>query len=175
MTKEQIAEKWRKIVFEDCPDAKGRMIYQELLQSTILSALTEYAESQQKRVVGLFHPGEFVKEEMEARGWGFQDICYKMTMQRADVRAILDKKFTIGTHEAEVLAGVFGSKATEWLGIQATYNAGIALEKMKAAEELAELVISIDEDVSNEICITRSEFDKAVILARKVKPEDGDV
>lgn len=134
------------------------------IYKNIESALDEYEKSlEPKCIPDLFHPGSYVKEEMKAHGWDLGKLCLKMTTPLSDVQAILNEDFTIGTHEAGALARAFDTSADMWLNLQATHNAGIAIEKMKAAEELRKEVIRAG------LHVTPSEWDniRKIALARK--------
>ena len=170
---EQIVTTWTKIAIDEIHEDNRDISIAQNIKLSIRGALDEYAKAlKKKRIPDLFHPGEFVKEEMEARGWNLRTLCLEMKMQPPDVQAILDKKFAIGTLEAEALSRAFGTLAQVWLNLQATYNAGIAIERMKAAEELAELVGDAfggcaDKGFEN-FRFRIKDYSKWVALARKI-------
>lgn len=152
-----------------------RLMANDAIRNTIECALDEYEKSlEPKRVPDLFHPGEYVKEEMKARGWNLERLYDEMGIGPQDVLAILNENFTIGTHEAEALERAFGSSAQEWLNLQATYNAGIVIGKMKAAEELAMWVEDKFGYVKSPSSAPYGYPDciRVVALARKIKEEN---
>ena len=87
----------------------------------------------------LFHPGEYIEDELEARGWTTHDIAIRATNDPKEQRIIeLTCDLTIavtyaeigdsagdcilGYSTAEALAKAFGTSVEIWLNIEAEYQ-----------------------------------------------------
>jgi len=73
-------------------------------------------------VAQAFPPGEFIKEELEARGWTQGDLANIMGRQDSVVSAIINGKRSVSPQIASELASAFGTSAELWMNLQATYN-----------------------------------------------------
>src|SRR6266446_10182070 len=73
-------------------------------------------------VAQTFPPGEFIKEELEARGWTQGDLATIMGRQDSVVSAIINGKRSVSPQIASELASAFGTSAELWMNLQATYD-----------------------------------------------------
>src|SRR6266446_7987053 len=73
-------------------------------------------------VAQTFPPGEFIKEELEARGWTQGDLATIMGRQDSVVSAIINGKRSVSPQIASELASAFGTSAELWMNLQASYN-----------------------------------------------------
>jgi HTH-type transcriptional regulator/antitoxin HigA len=73
-------------------------------------------------VAQAFPPGEFIKEELEARGWTQGDLATIMGRQDSVVSAIINGKRSVSSQIASELASAFGTSAELWMNLQATYD-----------------------------------------------------
>ena len=78
-----------------------------------------------------FPPGEYLSDELEARGWTTRYLAEQMTEAvggSADVwqltvdLLIASPDVTLGDETAEALAAVFGGHAQTWLNLDAAYR-----------------------------------------------------
>lgn len=87
----------------------------------------------------LIHPGEMIKDEIEARGVTQKELARKMGVAYSVFNEILNGKRPVTTEYALMLEAVLGTKASIWLGLQADYNMQLAkMDKtfMKRLESL---------------------------------------
>jgi addiction module HigA family antidote len=87
----------------------------------------------------LIHPGEMIKDEIEARGLTQKELARKMGVAYSVFNEILNGKRPVTTEYALMLEAVLGTKASIWLGLQADYNMQLAkMDKtfMKRLESL---------------------------------------
>jgi HTH-type transcriptional regulator/antitoxin HigA len=75
-----------------------------------------------KIVAESFPPGEFIKDELEARGWTQGDLANIMGRQDSVVSAIINGKRSVSPEIASELASAFGTGAEVWMNIQAGYD-----------------------------------------------------
>ena len=70
----------------------------------------------------LIHPGEMLKDEIEARGITQKDLAKRMGVSYTVVNEILNGKRPITTEYALLLEAALGIDAGIWLRLQADYN-----------------------------------------------------
>jgi HTH-type transcriptional regulator/antitoxin HigA len=78
----------------------------------------------------IFHPGEFIREEIEARGWTQEDLANIMGRPIQVVNQILNGHKSVTSQTAAELAATFGTSAEIWLNLQTAYS--LSLEKVDA-------------------------------------------
>jgi len=70
----------------------------------------------------LIHPGEMLKDEIEARGITQKDLSKRMGVSYTVFNEILNGKRPITTEYALLLEAALGIDAGIWLRLQADYN-----------------------------------------------------
>jgi addiction module HigA family antidote len=70
----------------------------------------------------LIHPGEMLKDEIEARGITQKDLAKRMGVSYTVFNEILNGKRPITTEYALLLEAALGIDAGMWLRLQADYN-----------------------------------------------------
>lgn len=81
-----------------------------------------------------FAPGEYISEELEARGWSQLDLAEILGRPPQAVNEIIKAKRAITPETARGLADAFGTSAHMWMNLQSAYD----LAKMAhQADELA--------------------------------------
>jgi len=70
-----------------------------------------------------FHPGEYIGEELVARGWSQSDLARIIGRPFQHVNLLVHgrRHVTVGT--AVELAGAFGTSVEVWLNLQARFDA----------------------------------------------------
>ena len=79
----------------------------------------------------VFPPGEFIKEEIDARGWNQNDLAEILGRAPRDVSEIINGKRAITPATAKVLADAFGTSAELWMNLESSYQ----LAKIKPAND----------------------------------------
>ena len=74
----------------------------------------------------LIHPGEMIKDEIEARNLTQKELAQKMGVSYSVFNEMLNGKRPVSTEYALMLEAVLGTKASIWLGLQADYNMQVA-------------------------------------------------
>jgi HTH-type transcriptional regulator / antitoxin HigA len=69
-----------------------------------------------------FPPGDFIREEMEARGWSQLDLADILELQPPALNQILAGKRKVSPEIAIRLSGAFGTSADFWMNLQTTYD-----------------------------------------------------
>src|SRR4051794_37892054 len=75
-----------------------------------------------RSVAEAFPPGEFLREELEARGWTQRDLAEILGRPAQVVSAIATGKKEITPRTALELAAAFGTSAESRLGLEAQYR-----------------------------------------------------
>src|SRR5690606_9676154 len=70
----------------------------------------------------VFPPGEFLKEEMDARGWTQQDLADILGRPHRLVNEIIAGKRAITPETATGLAEAFGTSAAYWLNLESAWQ-----------------------------------------------------
>lgn len=76
----------------------------------------------------VFAPGEFIREELEARGWTQRDFARILGRPLQNVNNIINGKTAITAATAKQLALVFGTSAELWLNLETAYRLAMAEE-----------------------------------------------
>ena len=79
-----------------------------------------------RRPAEAFPPGEFLREELEARGWSPADLADILGCAPEIVNEIIAGKRGISPDTARGLAEAFGTSPDLWLNLEATHEAGRA-------------------------------------------------
>lgn len=85
----------------------------------------------ERKVAEVFPPGEFIKEELEARGWSQVELAEIMGCQPSDVNGLITGRRPITPEVAKALGNTFGSSAQLWMNLESTYK----LHKSKDADD----------------------------------------
>ena len=69
-----------------------------------------------------FPPGDFIKEELEARGWTQQSLAEIIGRQTSVVSAIVNGKRAISLDIAAELSSAFGTSVDYWMNLEKSYQ-----------------------------------------------------
>ena len=78
------------------------------------------------------HPGEFLSEELEARGITQRELARRLRRPEQVVSEIVNGKKGISAETALGLERVLGASADFWLGLQMTYDLAVARRRHAA-------------------------------------------
>ena len=70
----------------------------------------------------LIHPGEMIKDELEARGITQKELAQQMGVSYTVFNEIVNGKRSVTTEYALLLEASLGTSASLWLRLQADYN-----------------------------------------------------
>lgn len=70
----------------------------------------------------IFPPGEFIKEELEARGWTQEDLAEIMGRQSSVISGLVNGKRAVSPDIASDLAATFGTTAQFWMNLETAYQ-----------------------------------------------------
>lgn len=70
----------------------------------------------------VFPPGEFIQEELGARGWSQSDLAEIMGRDAALVSSLVTGKRSVSPETARGLGAAFGTGATFWMNLEAAYR-----------------------------------------------------
>lgn len=72
--------------------------------------------------VEAFPPGEYISDELDARGWTQEDLADVTGISRRQIINLITNKSGITAPTAHALAEAFGQNATTWMELQAAYE-----------------------------------------------------
>ena len=85
------------------------------------------------------HPGEFIRDELEARGWAQRDLAFVMGVKDQAISPIISGRRGISADMARSLSKAFGISPDYFLNLQKAYDLSIAREADPAIERRARL------------------------------------
>lgn len=75
-----------------------------------------------RNIAEAFPPGEFIKEELDARGWTQEDLAEIMGRQSSVISGLVNGKKPISSSIASELAAAFGTTAQLWMNLESAYQ-----------------------------------------------------
>ncbi len=75
-----------------------------------------------RRPAERFHPGEYIEEELAARGWGIGRLSQRSGMSVVLIQSLIARKTAITVPIASLLSKAFGMSPKLWLNLQETYE-----------------------------------------------------
>ena len=76
-----------------------------------------------------FPPGDFIREELEARGWTQRDLAEILGRPAQVISAIVNAKREVTPETAVALGAAFGTSAEFWLGLESAYRLSIIVAR----------------------------------------------
>lgn len=73
-------------------------------------------------VAEAFPPGEYIKDEIEARGWTQRDLAHVLGRSEPKVSELINGKRAVTVQTARELAAAFGTSAEVWLSLEAQWR-----------------------------------------------------
>jgi len=70
----------------------------------------------------IFPPGEFIREELEARGWTQNDLAEILGRSPRLVSEVISGKRAVTPETAQALADAFGTTAQFWMNLETAYR-----------------------------------------------------
>ena len=75
-----------------------------------------------KRIAERFHPGEFIKEEMEFRHWSIPQMAVMSMLRESEVEQLLSGEMMVSKRIAMRLSRAFGTGWKIWIRLQQQYD-----------------------------------------------------
>ena len=85
------------------------------------------------------HPGEYIKEEIEARGWKQRDLAYILGCPEQSITLIINGKRGISPKMSKALANALGVDSDLFMNLQRAYDLVHAAEPSPEIEKRAKL------------------------------------
>jgi HTH-type transcriptional regulator/antitoxin HigA len=89
-----------------------------------------------------FPPGEYLADELNARGWSQADLAKILDRPFQHVNLLINGKRRMNAEIASELAAAFGTSAEVWLNLQAAWDAYNAPTPARAIARRAEAMAS---------------------------------
>jgi HTH-type transcriptional regulator / antitoxin HigA len=75
-----------------------------------------------RQIAEVFHPGEFIKDELEARGWSQLDLAEILGRDAILINQLIKGKRSITPETAKGLGDAFGTGAEYWMNLESAYQ-----------------------------------------------------
>jgi HTH-type transcriptional regulator/antitoxin HigA len=92
-----------------------------------------------KRVAEAFPPGEFIKDELEARGWTQADLAEILGRNAASISQVISGKQPMNPRLAKGLGAAFGTSAQLWMNLESSYRLWLQDHDDDVVEKRAQL------------------------------------
>ncbi len=89
----------------------------------------------------IFHPGEYIKDELDARGISQQDLVVKTKLSKSEISSLIHGRRNINVRIAILLEQTFGIDAEFWMNLQIKYD--IDTVKKKAEKSIKQANIPL--------------------------------
>ncbi len=76
-------------------------------------------------------PGEFLREELETRGWTQADLAERMGRPLRSINEIINGKKAVTAETAIGLGHAFGTSAEYWLNLEMSYRLHVARRRQR--------------------------------------------
>lgn len=86
-----------------------------------------------------FPPGEYLQDELDARGWTHDDLASVLSMSRRQVINLIQGKSGITPDTAHALAEAFDQNAQTWMNLQVAYELAVAAQKERDVKRRARI------------------------------------
>lgn len=86
--------------------------------------MSEQCETMSKpfKIAEAFHPGEYIADEIEARGWSRETLCKMSGLGPALVDELLAERRPVTSVVAYFLSKAFGTDAQTWVNLQKAFD-----------------------------------------------------
>lgn len=84
-----------------------------------------------------FPPGEYIKDEIEARGWTQRDLARVLGRSEPKVSELINGKRAVTVRTAMELGAAFGTGAEVWLNLEAQWRLRQGMPSVEAIERRA--------------------------------------
>lgn len=91
-----------------------------------------------RRSAVVFPPGDYIREELEARGWTQIDLAKIIGRTQPAVNEMITGKRGITPESALALAAAFGTSAEFWMNLETIYSLAHAETDVKSIRKRAE-------------------------------------
>ena len=92
-----------------------------------------------RRPAAVFRPGEFVRDELEERGWTQSDLAKIMGRPLAVINLIIAGKKSVTPETAVGLGSAFGTSAEFWLNLETAFQ--LSKVKVEDSEKIRERAV----------------------------------
>jgi HTH-type transcriptional regulator/antitoxin HigA len=87
----------------------------------------------------LFPPGEFIRDELDARNWTQEDLAIILGRPLKTINQIISAKKQITPQTARELAAAFGTSAEVWVNLEGAYRLALERQEQECVSRRARL------------------------------------
>ena len=91
-----------------------------------------------RRAAEVFPPGDYIREELKARGWTQADLAKIIGRTQPAVNEMVTGKRGITPESALALAAAFGTSPEFWMNLETMYSLSLADADVKGIRKRAE-------------------------------------
>jgi HTH-type transcriptional regulator/antitoxin HigA len=91
-----------------------------------------------RRPAEVFPPGDYIREELEARGWTQSDLARIIGRTQPGVNDLINGRRGITPETALALSAAFGTSAEFWMNLETVYSLSRVRSDIKAIRKRAE-------------------------------------
>jgi len=84
-----------------------------------------------------FPPGEYIQEELDARGWGQEDFAQVLNMSRRQIANLLAGESALTPDVAVAIGQAFNQDPATWMNLQVAYELALAAQKDRGTAKRA--------------------------------------
>ena len=87
----------------------------------------------------VFHPGEYIKDELDARGLHQQELADKMKVSKSEISLVIHGHRDINAKMAVLLEIALGIDAEFWMNLQIKYDISLVKKKIQKSIKVAKI------------------------------------
>jgi addiction module HigA family antidote len=97
----------------------------------------------------IFHPGEFIKDELLARNMSQQELAHKMKASKSEISHVINGRRDINAKMAVALESALNIDAEFWLNLQVKFDIDKIRMKLKKSIQTAKIPASKKEKLKH--------------------------
>lgn len=101
----------------------------------------------------IFHPGEYIKEELDARGLHQQDLADKIKVSKSEISLVIHGHRDINAKLAVLLEKALGIDAEFWMNLQVKYDIDLVKKKFQKAIKVSKIPTSKKAKLSHLVAV----------------------
>jgi|ERR1035437_4062746 HTH-type transcriptional regulator/antitoxin HigA len=101
----------------------------------------------------IFHPGEYIKDELEARGFSQQYLVDKTKVSKTEISLVIHGHRDINAKMAVLLEMALGIDAEFWMNLQIKYDIDFVKKKFQKSIKEAKISIAKKEKLSHLVAV----------------------
>ena len=101
----------------------------------------------------IFHPGEYIKEELDARGLTQQELVDKTKVSKTEISLVIHGHRGINAKLAVLLEHALGIDAEFWMNLQVKYDIDLVKKKFQKSIKDAKISLAKKEKLKHLVAV----------------------